>query len=51
MHYLISRSYVADERFRQYYESQQEGLAQWLADAIASNAAAYGVDLTNLEWG
>ena len=51
IHYLISRSYVADERFRQYYESQQEGLAQWLADAIASNAAAYGVDLTNLEWG
>nr|WP_255632167.1 TipAS antibiotic-recognition domain-containing protein [Corynebacterium sp. Marseille-P4611] len=28
-HFLISRGYVADERFRAHYEAQQEGLARW----------------------
>lgn len=49
-HYLISRGYVGDERFKKYYDSQEEGLAQWLADAIAHVAEAHGVDLENPEW-
>ena len=49
-HFLISRGYVADERFRAHYETQQEGLAQWLADAIEHAAKAQGVDTDNPEW-
>lgn len=49
-HYLISLSYVCDERFRRHYEAKQEGLAQWLADAIAKVAKDYGVDLENPDW-
>ncbi|MBN9644290.1 MerR family transcriptional regulator [Corynebacterium mendelii] len=49
-HYLLSRAYVADERFRNYYDSRQEGLAQWLADAIAHHARAAGVDLSAACW-
>ena len=49
-HYLISRGYITDPRFTEYYERQQEGLAQWLADAIEYVAAANGVDLENPEW-
>src|SRR5699024_2736435 len=41
-HYLISRGYITDPRFTEYYERQQEGLAQWLADAIEHVAAANG---------
>lgn len=50
-HYLISRSYITDERFTNYYENQQEGLAQWLADAISHAAETNGVDLDNPKWG
>ena len=49
-HFLISRGYVADERFRAHYEAQQEGLAQWLAEAIEHAAKAQGVDTANPEW-
>ena len=35
MQFQISRGYIADERFKRYYEERQPGLAQWLADAIA----------------
>ena len=49
-HYLISRGYITDPRFTEYYERQQEGLAQWLADAIEHVAAANSVDLQNPEW-
>ncbi|MDC4232519.1 MerR family transcriptional regulator [Actinomyces sp. B33] len=49
-HYLISRCYIGDERFKSYYDNQQEGLAQWLADAIAHVAEANGVDLENPDW-
>ena len=49
-HFLISRGYVADERFRAHYEAQQERLAQWLADAIEYAAKAQGVDTANPEW-
>ena len=33
-HYIMSRAYIHDERFREHYDSQQAGFAQWLADAI-----------------
>ena len=49
-HYLISRGYTADERFRAYYEAKQAGLAEWLAEAIAQNAKRNGVDLDAVEW-
>ncbi len=49
-HFLISRGYVADERFRKHYENKQSGLAEWLAGAIAHNAARNGVDLDAAEW-
>lgn len=49
-HYLISRAYITDERFRSHYDSQQEGFAQWLADAIAHVARASGVDTDNPVW-
>ena len=49
-HYLISRGYVADERFRNYYDSRQEGFARWLADAIEHHARACGVDVANPSW-
>ena len=49
-HYLISRGYISDERFTSYYETQQPGLAQWLADAIEAEAERARVDLNNPEW-
>lgn len=49
-HYLISRGYVTDQRFKHYYDSQQEGLVQWLAEAIAHVAQDHGVDLDNPDW-
>ena len=49
-HYLISRAYITDERFRSHYDAQQEGFAQWLADAIAHVARASGVDTDNPVW-
>ncbi|MFH6891084.1 MerR family transcriptional regulator [Alloscardovia omnicolens] len=48
--YLISRSYVNDERFARYYNEQQPGLAQWLAGAIEHVAVANGVDVENPVW-
>ena len=41
MQFQISRGYIADERFKRYYEERQPGLAQWLADAIA-HATGHG---------
>ncbi|MGV3017703.1 MerR family transcriptional regulator [Rothia sp. 88186D007BW] len=49
-HYLISRGYISDERFTSYYETQQPGLARWLADAIEAEAERAGVDLANPSW-
>lgn len=49
-HVLLSQGYVADERFRAHYENLQPGLAEWLKDAIATNARAHGVDPENVEW-
>ncbi len=39
MHVHLGEMYVADPRFKQNYDKQREGLAQWLSDAIKANAA------------
>lgn len=49
-HYVISRSYIHDERFRSHYDSQLAGFAQWLATAIEYVARQSGVDTRNPEW-
>lgn len=49
-HFIISRGYVSDARFREHYESRAAGLAQWLADAIEAHARAEGIDVTNPQW-
>ena len=49
-HYVISRSYIHDERFRSHYDSQLDGFARWLASAIECAARDSGVDTDNPEW-
>ena len=49
--FIMSRAYIHDERFREHYESQQAGFAQWLADAIEEVARCRGVDVDNVVWG
>lgn len=49
-HYVISRSYIHDERFRSHYDSQLDGFAWWLASAIECAARDSGVDTDNPEW-
>lgn len=49
-HYVISRSYIHDERFRSHYDSQLDGFAQWLASAIEHVARRSGVDTDKPEW-
>lgn len=49
-HYVISRSYIHDERFRSHYDSQLNGFAQWLASAIEHVARRSGVDTDKPEW-
>lgn len=50
-HYIMSRGYIHDERFRAHYDSQYVGFAQWLADAIESAARRQGINLENPTWG
>ncbi len=49
-HYIMSRGYIYDERFRDHYDSQQVGFAQWLADAIEHVASQQGVDIQSPAW-
>ena len=49
-HYIMSRGYIHDERFREHYDSQQVGFAQWLADAIECVARRQGLDIQNPTW-
>ena len=49
-HYIMSRGYIHDERFREHYDSQQVGFARWLADAIEHVARQQGVDIENPTW-
>lgn len=39
MHQALGQMYVTDQRFVDYYESLEPGLAQYLRDAIDANAA------------
>lgn len=41
-HRGLAETYVADDRFRQTYDSVAPGLAQYVRDAIVANAAAHG---------
>lgn len=50
-HYIMSRGYIHDERFRAHYDSQYVGFAQWLADAIEAAARHRGINLENPTWG
>ena len=38
MHRNVAEMYIADERFRDTYEGQHEGLAQYVRDAVVANA-------------
>ena len=38
MHQQLASMYVSDERFREFYESRREGLAQYFHDAIHAHA-------------
>lgn len=49
-HNIMSRTYIHDERFREHYDSQQVGFAQWLADAIEAVARQQGVDVDSPAW-
>ncbi|MFF6997839.1 MerR family transcriptional regulator [Streptomyces sp. NPDC008313] len=42
MHRCLGEMYVADERFKEYYDSLRPGLAEHLRDAIAANADRHG---------
>ena len=50
-HYIMSRGYIHDERFRAHYDSQYVGFAQWLADAIEAAARRQGINVENPTWG
>ncbi|MGW3634872.1 MerR family transcriptional regulator [Streptomyces sp. NPDC005122] len=41
-HRGLGEMYVADERFKEFYESMRPGLAEHLKDAIAANATRHG---------
>ena len=49
-HYIMSRGYIHDERFREHYDSQQVGFARWLADAIECVARHHGLDIESPTW-
>lgn len=51
MHVCLARTYVDDPEFRAYFEGLQPGLAEWLRQAINSNAKGLGVDPTTATWG
>ncbi len=40
MHSMLAEGYVTDPRFTQHYEDRQEGLAQFVRDAIVANGAS-----------
>lgn len=50
MHVCLAKMYVADHRFRAHYDSIEPGLAAWLHDAIAAQAATEGVDAEHVRW-
>ncbi|GAB1328371.1 MerR family transcriptional regulator [Streptomyces sennicomposti] len=42
MHRCLGEMYVADERFKAFYDSLRPGLAEHLKDAVLANAARHG---------
>jgi DNA-binding transcriptional MerR regulator len=42
MHRCLGEMYVADERFKAYYDAMRPGLAEHLKEAILANAARHG---------
>lgn len=42
MHRGLAQTYIADERFRWYYDKRAEGLAQYVSTAIEANSARCG---------
>ena len=38
----LAEMYVADDRFRQYYDDRAQGLAQWVHDAVLAEAGRQG---------
>lgn len=49
-HVILARGYVADERFRAYYDKRGAGLAQWLKAVIDMNARSHGVNPDEAQW-
>lgn len=49
-HVILARGYVADERFRAYYDKRGAGLAVWLKAIIDANATANGVNPNEADW-
>ena len=42
MHANLGRMYIADARFAAHYDDREQGLAQYVCDAIVANASAHG---------
>lgn len=49
-HVIIARGYIADPRFKNYYDAYAPGLADWLFRIIAAQAQASGIDPDNACW-
>jgi len=41
MHAQLAEMYISDERFRSFYESRKNGLAQYFHDAIVAGSRGY----------
>ena len=50
MHVLLGRMFVDDERFREYFDSLEQGLATWLSASIDANAREHGVNPAEAIW-
>lgn len=50
MHVCLAKMYVNDPRFRAHYDSIEPGLAAWLHDVIAAQAATEGVNAEHARW-
>lgn len=51
MQVILGRGYEQQLEYREHYDRLAPGLASWLRQAFESNAAAHGVDLSNVTWG
>jgi len=51
MQVILGRGYEQQPEYREHYDKLAPGLATWFRQAIESNAAKQGVDLSNVAWG